>query len=253
VTRPRVLLTPDIEARAGRRGPWRAHLLDRAYCDAVLHAGGVPLMAPYSDDAAVIEALLDDADAVVLTGGELDVDPALFGEEPHARLGTLKPERTAFERALYGGAVARALPLLGVCGGMQLMNVLRGGTLWQDLAAQHDGAIDHEQTAPKSQPGHDVDVVADSRLATLTGAGVLGVNSTHHQAVRTVGDGLVKSALAPDGVVEAIEDPAFHFWLGVQWHPEAMPDPRQHAIYRGLVDAGRHRRAERGSYSLAGD
>jgi putative glutamine amidotransferase len=205
--------------------------------DAVLDAGGVPVVAPYTDDAAIIDAFVDDADAVVLTGGAFDVDPGLFGEPPHESLGTLKPDRTAFERAIYERTAARGLPLLGVCGGMQLMCVLRGGTLWQDLHTQHDTTVPHEQKNPKEEPGHLVEVTDGTLLAELCGAGELGVNSTHHQAVRTLGQGLRASAVAPDGIVEAFEDPSQPFVVGVQWHPEAMPDERQRAIYRGLVRA----------------
>jgi putative glutamine amidotransferase len=242
VTRPRVLLTPDVEERDSRRGSWRAHFIDRAYANAVLAAGGVPVVAPYTTNEEVIAAYLDDVQAVVLTGGAFDVDPALFGEQPHESLGTLKPDRTAFERAIYEGAVARGLPLLGVCGGMQLMCVLRGGTLWQDIGSQTDSAVPHEQDEPKDEAGHDVDVAAGTKLADICGAGALGVNSTHHQAVRALGDGLVASATAADGIVEAFEDPALPFYVAVQWHPEAMPDPRQQAIYRALVHAAQRPR-----------
>lgn len=237
MSRPRVLLTPDVETRPGRRGPWRAHFLDRAYPRAVLDAGGVPLVAPYSEDPAVLEVLLETVDAVVLTGGDFDVDPTLFGEEPHEKLGTLKADRTAFERAIYAGTIARGLPLLGICGGMQLICALRGGALWQDLGTQHPEALEHEQAEPKDEAGHTVEVVPGTRLAELCGAEELGVNSTHHQAVRELGEGLRANATAPDGIVEAFDDPAYPFLLAVQWHPEAMPGDRQAAIYRGLIVA----------------
>jgi putative glutamine amidotransferase len=132
------------------------------------------------------------------------------------------------------------MPVLGVCGGMQLMNVVRGGTLHQDLAADL-GVATHEQPAPKDVPSHDVDVAPGSQLAALLGAGRLAVNSTHHQAIRDPGAGVLVTARAPDGVVEAIELPDLAFALGVQWHPEAAAahEPRHAALYRGLVAAAR--------------
>jgi putative glutamine amidotransferase len=234
MTKPVVLLTPDVESRVSqRRGDTsRVHVIDRAYTEAVERAGGIPLVAPYG-----AESLVERADAVVLTGGAFDVDPALFGEEPHPALGTLKPDRTKSERAIYARAVERGLPMLGVCGGMQLMNVERGGTLWQDLHTQAPSDVPHEQDNSKAEAGHDVEVAAGTKLAAAVGAGTLGVNSTHHQAVRSVGDGLVETAVAPDGIVEAFEDPSLPFFVGVQWHPEAMADPRHLEIYRALIDA----------------
>lgn len=241
--RPLVLVTPDLEDRQGRRGPYRSFVLDESYARAVYAAGGVPFVAPYVDDAGAIERLLASVDALLLTGGDFDVDPRLFGEEPHEKLGTLKPERTRFERALLDGAERRGLPILGVCGGMQLMNVARGGTLWQDLGAQHPSDVEHQQVGPKHVAGHTAAVVAGTKLAAALGsAGLVGVNSTHHQAVREVGRGLVASATAPDGLVEAIEDPGARFFVGVQWHPEAMPDDdRQRGLYAAFLEAARNR------------
>lgn len=237
--RPVVLMTPDVEVRPLRRGPTPYHAFEKTYGDAVLQAGGLPWFAPYTEDEAALDGYIAHADAVVLTGGDFDIDPALFGEAPHSSLGTLKPDRTAFERALYARAVARGLPLLGVCGGMQLIVAIRGGTLWQDLDTQHPSDVEHQQKEIKAEAGHTVTVAAGSQLAAICGAGELGVNSTHHQAVKALGGGLVASAVAPDGIIEAFEDPAAPFLLGVQWHPEAMPHGRQQAIYRALVAAAR--------------
>lgn len=240
-TKPLILITPDIETKALRRGPCDHFVLDHHYADAVLAAGGIPFVAPYTEDEDVIRGYVAHCQGIVLTGGDFDVDPALFGAQPHPSLGTLKPRRTLFEQAIHDLAMKEQKPTLGICGGMQLMCVLReGGTLWQDLGSEREEeTLNHEQAAPKSEPGHTVDVVPDTLFAKLCGEDTLGVNTTHHQAIRSLGKGLVPSAAAPDGVVEALEDPSLPFWLGVQWHPEAMPDLRHQSLYLGLVEEAR--------------
>jgi putative glutamine amidotransferase len=236
VRRPRIGLTLDVDPAR------RRYELPRAYADAVLAAGGLPIPLPYGDPqvAAAYLALLD---GLVVTGGAFDVPPALYGDAAREGCGPAKPERTAFEWALCEAALAGRLPLLGVCGGMQLLNVVRGGTLWQDLGRDL-GLSGHEGAAPKDGPHHAVEIVAGSLLAHLVGPGSLMVNSTHHQAVREPGGGVLVSGRAADGVVEAIELPDLPFALGVQWHPEAAVrhEPRHAALYRGLVDAARDQR-----------
>jgi putative glutamine amidotransferase len=231
-SRPRIGLTLDAdEAR-------RRYELKASYVEAVLAAGGLPILLPHAPKTAA--AYLGLVDGVVLTGGDFDVPPELYGEARRPACGPAKPERTAFEKDLLEAALAARVPLLGVCGGMQLLNVVRGGTLYQDLASDA-GLAGHEQPAPKDVPSHEAVVEAGTRLAALVGPGPLRVNSTHHQAVKDPGRGVVVSARAPDGVVEAIELPELPFALGVQWHPEATlrGDARQLALYRGLVEASR--------------
>ena len=233
--RPRIGLTLDVDDRRARYG------LEVAYVDAVLAAGGLPILLPHAKDAAA--AYLALIDGLVVTGGAFDVPPELYGEARREVCGPTRPERTAFERDLLEAALAARLPVLGVCGGMQLVNVVRGGTLHQDLPADA-GIAGHEQPPPKDDPSHDVAVATVTLLADLVGAGALPVNSTHHQAVRDPGAGVLVSARAPDGVIEAIELPDLPFALGVQWHPEAVlrHDARHAAIYRGLVRAARDAR-----------
>lgn len=234
-SRPRIGLTLDADAAHAR------YELRASYVDAVLAAGGLPILLPHVPEAA--GAYLALVEGLVVTGGAFDVPPELYGEARRKECGPCKPERTAFERDLLEAALAARLPVLGVCGGMQLLNVVRGGTLYQDLVADA-GLGGHEQPAPKDVPSHAVAVVPGTQLAALVGGGTLRVNSTHHQAVREPGAGVLVSGRAPDGVVEAIELPDLPFAVGVQWHPEAVlrHDARQAALYRGLVAAARDAR-----------
>ncbi len=233
--RPRIGVTLDLD-EAGAR-----YELKRAYADAVLAAEGLPVLIAHGD-RTLADAYLALCDGLVITGGDFDIPPERYGDQRRPGCGPTKPERTAFEWSLCEAALAARVPLLGVCGGMQLMNVVCGGTLYQDLRT--DLHLDHEQKPPKDLPSHDVEVVPGTLLASLVGQGPLPANSTHHQAVRQPGTGLLVSARARDGVVEAIELPDAPFALGVQWHPEAVAvhESRHTALYRGLVAAARDRR-----------
>ena len=233
MSRPRIGLTLDAD-----RGRYE---LRASYVDAVLAAGGLPILLPHLAEAA--GAYLALLDGLVVTGGAFDVPPELYGEARRPVCGALKPERTAFEKDLLEAALAARLPVLGVCGGMQLLNVVRGGTLHQDLVADA-GVPGHEQPPPKDRPTHEVRITPGTLLAALVGEGPLPANSTHHQAVREPGAGVLVSGRTADGVVEAIELPDLPFALGVQWHPEAVlrHEPRHAALYRGLVQAARDAR-----------
>jgi putative glutamine amidotransferase len=214
------------------------HQLRAAYVDAVARAGGIPLLLAPPLSGPALEKLLGHLEGLLITGGAFDIPPDLYGEAPSPNLGKLSPERTEFELALLRGATERGLPILGICGGMQLLNVARGGTLYQHLPDQLPG-IQHEQLADRRTPGHTVEVESDSQLAALVGTEILPVNSSHHQGVKRVAPGLRASARSPDGLVEAIEDPAAKFVLGVEWHPELLweSEPRHRALFRGLMAA----------------
>ena len=232
--RPTIGLTLDSEAAGGwSKYPWYA--VRANYADAIVAAGGLPVALPHH--AGLAEAYLDALDALVVTGGAFDVDPALYGEgEVHAAT-SLKRARTEAELALLRGAMARGMPVLGICGGQQLLAVALGGSLVQHIPDAVPGALAHEQATRHDEPAHAVRIAPGTLLARLVGVGEMRVNSSHHQAVRERGPGAVVDAVAPDGVVEGIEDPRQRFCLGVQWHPEFHTDPGDARILAGLVRA----------------
>jgi putative glutamine amidotransferase len=235
---PLIGITPDEGTSSGEFG-LPQYELKKSYAEAVASAGGLPLVLPYTADRASIEDYLALCDGLLITGGAFDVPPALYGEKAREGLGTLRPERSTFEATLVTEALARDIALLGICGGMQLLNVVCGGTLFQDLERELPGARSHEQQRSRREPSHEVTISAGTRLSDALGPGALMVNSTHHQAVRKLGDGLVTSAVAPDGVVEAIEASRPRFAVGVQWHPELLVKsvPINRGLYRAFVAA----------------
>ncbi len=236
-SRPIVLISLDYQEQPSRRGPVPTFCLTKQYADAVLYAGGIPWLCPYTDDSQALDIYVEKADGLLLSGGDFDIDPALFGEKPHPQLGTIVPERTNHEKELLIRAEARKMPILGICGGMQLMNVYRGGTLYQDLDAQFGQSLAHQQKQTKDKAGHTIQIKPQSALHRITDQLEIGVNSTHHQAIKTLGKDLQASAHAPDGVIEALEDPLYSYYLGVQWHPEAMSEAPQKAIYQAFIEA----------------
>ncbi|MBF0562788.1 MAG: gamma-glutamyl-gamma-aminobutyrate hydrolase family protein [Alphaproteobacteria bacterium] len=233
---PVIGITLDSEEPGGYSTlPWYA--LRQNYCDSIARAGGLPLPLPHLPELAA--AYLDRIDGLVVTGGGFDVDPALFGaSERHASV-KLKTRRTAFEIAVVTGALARDLPIFGICGGEQLLNVMLGGTLIQHIPDEVAVCLAHEQPNPRTEPGHDVAVVAGTRLHDIVGVGSVAVNSAHHQAVKDLGSGVVVNARAADGVIEGIEMPGRRFCLGVQWHPEYDITPADGRLVSAFVSACR--------------
>jgi putative glutamine amidotransferase len=241
--RPSIAITPDITPIT-EAAPLPRYEVKAAYADAVLRAGGLPFILPYTDDRVIIEAMLDRVSGLVITGGAFDIPPEAYGDTAREGLGQLKPTRTAFETLVLHAALARNMPVLGVCGGMQLLNVALGGTLIQDIAREMPNARPHEQAHDRTQPAHPIDIKEGSVLADAVGKGQLMVNSTHHQAVKAVGPKLVVTATSPDGVIEAIEDPTHTFAVGVQWHPELLIDtvPPHLGLYKTFVARARETR-----------
>jgi putative glutamine amidotransferase len=233
---PVVGITLDSEPPGGySKLPWYA--LRENYAACVAAAGGLPLLLPHLPEQAT--AYADRIDALIVTGGAFDVDPALFGATTRHEKVTTKDRRTAFEIAVLREALARDMPVLGICGGQQLLNVVLGGTLIQHIPDEIADALAHEQPNPRTEPGHSVRVIEGTLLHRVIGRSSMDVNSAHHQAVKDVAKGVVVDAVAPDGVVEGIEDPRQRFCLGVQWHPEYGIDPGDAKIFAALISAAR--------------
>jgi putative glutamine amidotransferase len=234
--KPVIGITLDSEEPGGySKFPWYA--VRENYCDAVADAGGLPVPLPHQP--AIANAYLDMIDGLVITGGAFDVDPALFGDKTRHETVVTKDRRTEFELAVTRGAINRDMPVLGICGGQQLLNVVLGGTLIQHIPDEIENALAHEQPNPRDEPGHDIAVTTNTLLHQITGTGTMSVNSAHHQAVKTIASPVIINATAPDGVIEGIELPGKRFCLGVQWHPEFLIDPGDKRIFDAFIDASR--------------
>jgi putative glutamine amidotransferase len=219
--------------------------VNAAYVQALLAAGGVPLIFSPMMGSSLAGAALDGVDGLVLTGGE-DIHPSWYGAEPSPLLSLPSRERDLFELALFAIARQREIPILGICRGIQLINVAMGGTLFQDLATERPGAVDHRPEAPRDARSHRVRLQPGSRAADAMGTTSVTVNSSHHQAVKDLAPGLLATAWTEDELIEAVETPAHTPWLlGVQWHPEEMHAERrapEHGLFAALVrEAGRTR------------
>jgi len=202
---------------------WEAarHRQNDTYLEAVKKASGLPVLLPCLTDIEGIKGHLDLIDGLLVSGGP-DVDPLFFGEEPEVGLGNIHPLMDSYEIPLIREALRRSLPILGICRGVQMLNVAAGGTLIQHIPNSVVRPILHRQNAPRSYMSHSIALREGTLLARIMGATDGRVNSFHHQAVGKVAPGFIASAHAPDGVIEAIEGTSAAFALGVQWHPECM-------------------------------
>jgi len=197
------------------------HTLSNDYVQAVIQAGGIPVILPIGIDDEVSQ-IASKIDGLLLTGGG-DIDPLLFGEEPHPKLGMISPGRDSLEPKFITEILAADKPILAVCRGIQILNIAFGGDMYQDIYDQHETKLlQHSQKATKSHLAHFVKAKDGSLLASIAGTSEFKVNTYHHQAVRHVPAPLEVSGVASDGVIEAIESKGHHFVLGVQWHPEIL-------------------------------
>jgi putative glutamine amidotransferase len=226
-------------------------VMSQRYILTLTAAGAIPWMIPLVDDDT-LRGVYERLDAVFLPGGA-DIDPTTYGADPHPLCERTDRERDRVEVTLAKWSLEDEKPILGVCRGMQLINVAAGGSLYQDLAQQLPGALKHDyfpfrgQSFTRDYLAHEVRVAEGTRLSRLVGAGQVRVNSMHHQGVRELGKGLVPAALAPDGLIEAIEGDNGSYLMAVQWHPEALTDhdPRTRALFSDFTAAAAEWRRSR--------
>jgi putative glutamine amidotransferase len=213
------------------------------YPAALAACGADPIVIGLDLPADSLRSIYARLDGLCLSGG-VDVEPREYGEQPHPKLGNVDGPRDATELTLARWALRDDLPILGICRGIQLLNVAAGGSLYQDIGAQVEGALRHDYQlaeSPWERCTHTVQVVKGSKIEDVLGSTEALTNSFHHQAVKRLGEGLVATARAGDGIVEAVEDPTHRFVIGVQWHPEGMyrSDPAARRLFAEFVDAAR--------------
>jgi putative glutamine amidotransferase len=213
--------------------------LYQRYCREVERAGALPVILPPANSASASARYLAPIDGLIVSGGAFDIHPRYYREKPIEGLGMIIQERTMFEMALVRGALRQDYPILGICGGAQAINVALGGSLYQDIATQMPHAAEHQLSARREHGGHLVQIQPGTLLAKATGRRIVEVNTTHHQAIKDLGKGLVVDATASDGVIEGVESLRHRFVLGVQWHPEALAPRRadQRRIFSLFVSA----------------
>ncbi len=232
VMKPLIGIGSDVLVTPGERD--RAFVYT-TYIDALRKAGAIPVVIPPQPEntAEIIEEL----DGLLLAGGE-DCDPAVYGEERHPKTETMDPRRQSNDLGLARAARERGIPTLGICLGLQVMNVASGGTLIQDLHSGGPNGVEHV-SEPEDRARHDVRIEPGTRTAAILGGPrQMNVNSSHHQAIKEVGRGLRVTAKAPDGIVEGLEDAGLPFYVGVQWHPEDMTGEKSASlIFEAFVEA----------------
>jgi putative glutamine amidotransferase len=231
---PVIGFTLDYETSGGySKMPWYA--MRENYMGSVSALGAIPIGLPH--EPALAQHYLELIDGLVITGGAFDVPPEYYGETSVHKTVTTKQRRTVFEHAITKSMLAAKKPILGICGGEQLLNVILGGTLIQHIPDSIPNALAHEQPNPRTEAGHTVKIKEGTLLHRITGELEIPVNSAHHQAVATVGQGVIVNAVAPDGVIEGIEYADHPFCLGVEWHPEYHISPADTKIFDAFVMA----------------
>jgi putative glutamine amidotransferase len=239
MTRPVIGVTASIDHRSPAFG--ETYALTRKYAEGVVQVGGVPVIVPHNLGEDALRVVLDRLDGMLLSGGG-DIDPALFGEELHPATSEIEADRDRVELTLARWLVEEEKPLLAICRGIQVLNVALGGSLVQDIPSQVPDALQHSfdrKTTPRDYLAHPVKIDPSSQLARVMQLETAQTNSWHHQALKRVADRLRVTAVAPDGVIEAVEVPGQRFAIGVQWHPEWLFEerPEHRRLFEELVRA----------------
>ena len=225
---PVIGITADVSpasAKLAKKAKDSTVFVPERYLAAVKRAGAIPVVLAPCAATSAVRRLLTMLNGLILSGGDFDIHPRYYGEKAMEQLGTIKRARTEFELEIASGAMDRDLPVFGICGGAQAINVVLGGTLYQDIAVQL-GARGVEEHTSKNAHGHAIRIRPGTRLFEIVRCPRMRVNTSHHQAVKQLGRGLTINAVAADGVIEGIESTRHSFVLGVQWHPEVLA-PRQ--------------------------
>ncbi len=243
---PLIGITADVSEVASERANKPNEnliFLAERYLRAIESAGGIPIVLPAARSKSAIDRVLDILNGLVVSGGNFDIHPRHYGEKPIRELRAIKAARTDFELETTGAALRRDLPILGICGGAQAINVVFGGSLYQDISKQIPGVRAHERSGGKTAVDHPIRLETRSHLFAIFGRRSLKVNTTHHQAVKKPGRGLVVNAVADDGVIEGIESTEHRFVVGVQWHPEVLAPHHkiQQRLFSAFVEVCRER------------
>ena len=224
-------LTQDGEKYSYSRKPWYALRAD--YSNMVEKAGGLPVLLPYIED---IQSQMDMIDGLLIPGCDEDINPKFYGQEIKSSKVKTNDRRASYELRLTEEALKRNMPIFGICNGLQIINVFLGGTLIQHIPDFHKSDINYEQDHPKCAPTHDIIIEDNTLLSELSGNKIVKVNTTHHQAIDQIGNGLIVSARAPDGIIEAIESKDYKFLVGVQWHSEYYNSDLDKNLFKRFIE-----------------
>ena len=232
--KPLIALTLDYEtSKEYSKYPWYA--IRENYFTSIEESGGIGVGIPHNMKDIV--SLLHKIDGLVITGGNFDIDPNIFGESSVHKTVKLKENRTNFELLAAEIMLKQNKPVLGICGGEQLINVLYKGSLIQHIPDEIKNPIEHEQKNPRNEAGHSVTIQEHTKLYSIISKKNIMVNSAHHQAIKVPGKGLIVNALSNDGVIEGIEDPTKTFCIGVQWHPEFFIQGSDNKLLKAFINA----------------